>query len=483
MQDDDWRYFQSREFRQLLQRYESAQKAGVPLYMDADELTDVAEYYMSQQREKEATAAIALAVDLHPDSIDPQIFLARQQMFHGNLAEANHICDEISDQSDREVYFLRAELLIRAQKTDEADRLLDEALQSMTDEPELFIYDSAGVFMDYALWPQARKWVEKLKQRFPDYPDARFLEADLLVSTGDNEQAEPILNAILDADPYDTRAWNLLADAQSALEKYQEAVDSAEYVLAIEENDRHALLTKANAFFHLNRLEEAHDIYAAVLETDKSDETIYYMDAVCLTNMERFEEAAELLRRANKVGDGFSPEQVHIYLQQAYVESKLHHMRDAIAALDAAKDLASDEVNFEYELLLGQIYLENGFYAEAEEYFKQAIDVSPDKKNTLVLIGISFGECLYYKESAEILEATARIFGEEAQKAALPYLALCYYNLHNDKNYLKYLKKAAEVNRETTEYLFGSYFPGVRPEEYYTYAFKAIHGHFPKQKG
>ncbi|MBQ1909868.1 MAG: hypothetical protein II170_08020, partial [Bacteroidaceae bacterium] len=130
-----------------------------------------------------------------------------------------------------------------------------------------------------------------------------------------------------------------------------------------------------------------------------------------------------------------------------------------------------------------QIYLENGFYAEAEEYFKQAIDVSPDKKNTLVLIGISFGECLYYKESAEILEATASIFGEEAQKAALPYLALCYYNLHNDKNYLKYLKKAAEVNRETTEYLFGSYFPGVRPEEYYTYAFKAIHGHFPKQKG
>ena len=43
--DDDLKYFETPEFKDILERYETAHRAGLGIYMEADELTDVAEYY------------------------------------------------------------------------------------------------------------------------------------------------------------------------------------------------------------------------------------------------------------------------------------------------------------------------------------------------------------------------------------------------------------------------------------------------------
>ena len=38
-------YFDSEEFRNILDNYEESAKSGYPLYMDADDLADIADYY------------------------------------------------------------------------------------------------------------------------------------------------------------------------------------------------------------------------------------------------------------------------------------------------------------------------------------------------------------------------------------------------------------------------------------------------------
>ena len=122
--DNNNKYYQSRHFLRLLHRYEKSVSEGHVPYLEADELTDIAEYYMTGKQDAKANQAIQAAIDMHPDSVDPQIFLARQKMFYGKLDEARAIVDAIREQDDCEVIYIRAELLIKEGNADQASDFL-----------------------------------------------------------------------------------------------------------------------------------------------------------------------------------------------------------------------------------------------------------------------------------------------------------------------------------------------------------------------
>ena len=58
-------------------------ESHTPAYFEADELIDIAEYYASKGRHKDADKAIDLAIQLHPDNTDALIFRARSLMLLG----------------------------------------------------------------------------------------------------------------------------------------------------------------------------------------------------------------------------------------------------------------------------------------------------------------------------------------------------------------------------------------------------------------
>ena len=84
-EEEDYSYFENREFQKILYQYEDAVSHEQSVYMDADDLTDIAEYYMMNGRPTDAMEAIRIALALHPDSEDPQVVLARQAMVEGKL--------------------------------------------------------------------------------------------------------------------------------------------------------------------------------------------------------------------------------------------------------------------------------------------------------------------------------------------------------------------------------------------------------------
>ena len=143
--NEDYNYFQGKDFRKSLAAYEHMVATGEPAEFDSETLTDIAEYYAMNQRMDDADRCIQYALSFYPDSVDPQIFLSRQQMFFGQRAEAWRICNAITDQDDREVIFLRAELPsppavmpadvsavdLRQIKNIPLPRLIDRYLQNM----------------------------------------------------------------------------------------------------------------------------------------------------------------------------------------------------------------------------------------------------------------------------------------------------------------------------------------------------------------
>lgn len=482
MFEEDLSYFENKDFIRTLHDYEAARKEGRNIYLDADELTDIAEYYMVNNQEEMASQAISLAIQLHPDSIDPQIFLSRQEMFHNNLENAYRICNAIPNQNDREVTFLRAELLIRQERYDEAEDLLREACEREEEEKDAFIYDSVGIFIDYGLWDEAKEWCTWLKDINPHYKGLEEQEAEINVYTGNYDEAAVLLNHILDDNPYNLKAWNMLAETYRMNGQHKEAQDACNFALAIDEHNFTALTTMGNIYFVLSEYEQAHDYFMQALE-QKQDDVVAHMDALCLFHMEKYELSAEQLKIAGTLAGDDQLKQLSISMQEALVYGHLHKLDLAMEKLNFVHPLLKDKtLMVDYEVLYGQILLENQQAKQAKAHFQKALQISNEPDKIALIIGITYYETGIYDEAIRLLET----FLSDASYAkemdyALPYLALCFMKLRKAPQYIEYLRMAAEKCPVLTQNLFEDYFPGVAPEDYYLYAYKNAYGCFPEE--
>jgi hypothetical protein len=79
MNNDLSSYFEDPEFKDLLAKYEGMVESHTPTYFDAEELTDIAEYYASQGDEHKAEDAIvghrSLIVILREQSVPSWLVL------------------------------------------------------------------------------------------------------------------------------------------------------------------------------------------------------------------------------------------------------------------------------------------------------------------------------------------------------------------------------------------------------------------------
>ena len=479
MRQNEDSYFSEPQFKRLLQRYIKARHEGRPIYMDADELTDIAEYYMTNGNEGKANEAIELAVSLHPDSVDPQIFLARQEMFHDNLDEAHRICDAIGDQDDREVTFLNAELLIREERFSESVEYLLGKYDTLDDEPDMFLYDCACIYLDYELYEEAQVFTKRLSDDYPDKKaEAEVLTVDILMGQEDYKLAIPILNAILDRNPYDIDAWINMANAYKGLSSYPEAVECADYVLAMEPNNRKAVIVKAYCLFHMGQCQEASDLCDTYLQEHPEDAVVLSLCGSCHLSICKYETAKEYLETAAALGVDDERERIHLYMQLAFALSKLKKKDEALAAVDVAEGLINSNDKTETCLARGEIYLNNDDTENAVRQFLKALEYCKDKKQTFLTICITMMDADLIEDAKEMMTIMLAEFPEDRERMS-PYLAMCEYRLGNKKEYLDYIKLAAKADRDTTRLMFGQLYPNVEPEEYYMYAYHDYYGCYP----
>ena len=128
------------------------------------------------------------------------------------------------------------------------------------------------------------------------------------------------------------------------------------------------------------------------------------------------------------------------------------------------------------ETFLAYTFLHNGYLKEIE-----SLRDTIDEKYALSVY--SRGGKLHagYNDVAiDLLDDVWTICGTQEGKFVVPYLANCYLRKNDMENFLMYLKLAPFCDREATRILFRDRFPDIDPEDYYAYAYKEVHGAFPK---
>ncbi|MBO7120740.1 MAG: tetratricopeptide repeat protein [Bacteroidaceae bacterium] len=480
--EDSNKYYQSRHFLRLLHRYEKAISEGVTPYMEADELTDIAEYYMTGKQDAKATRAIQAAIDMHPDSVDPQIFLARQKMFYGKIDEARSIIDAIHEQDDLEVIFMRAELLIKEDHVDEASDFLLEQTSKVEDSVDEYIYNCTGIFMDYDQWEVAHEWAELLKRANPYHPQLPIIEAEIEMGLDNYEEAYDMLKEILDKQPYNSKAWVLLAETCISLDYFCEALEATDFALAINPEDYSAILMKANAYMRDGMMPEAIEHYKKYLELQPDDVGVLISLAMCYNNEERYTETLEPLKKAEELSVNQPDREQDLFqilLLRAFVLSRLGKFHEALTNMDNARNFAQEEVMWKCYVSEGDIYLHAKRVKEAQQAFSDALEKSPRQADTLFSIAISYSNADYNGIAIDLLEDVWAIYGKEDGKFVVPYIANCYLRKGDIKNFLTYLQMAPSCDREATQSLFRDRYPDIAPEDYYAYAYKEAYGVFP----
>lgn len=451
MNNDMSSYFEDQEFKNILAKYEGMVESHTPTYFDAEELTDIAEYYAYINEEEKADKAIELALQLHPANTDALIFKSRSFAIKGNLEEAYRVADLIEDTSDREVKFLKADLLIEENHIDKAEEILEELAESEEESFEVLL-DITMTYMDANQKDYAAKWLKKIRQKgFNETNNQTFRDAwcDFCMTFGEPEKAVKAFQLSLDELPYSIKHWIGLAKCYLAQLDSTKAHEAIDFALAIDEKNEEALEVKGFCHLQSENYQSAIDLFKQLLKSTQNKSRVYALIAKSYIELEMTQDALntclEWFKQCSNLTD-YEKSEIYSYIAMCY--SHLNNPIEGMKYIDAAINLNPFYRGF--ILQKGMIYLQTGEKESASNTFQKALALSPDDEQMEVMYSIA--NCyLYQKEYKETIEWCCKIISDypNDKLEALIISASVYYELGNTEQCLYHLSQAWKINNHT----------------------------------
>lgn len=449
MKDNFAQYFDKPEFKQLLGRYEEMQQGDRTYYFEATELTDIAEYYAMQGNSEQAEAALDYALRLHPENLDALIFKARARLINGHAIEARHILDSIADQSDREVMFLRAELLLASQQHAQAEALLRTLIEEENYEADSYA-DIIDLLVDNGQSDMANLWIDEASQRYPSHQTLTESAAYSHAQQERFDEAIELYNQLLDTDPYSTLYWEELGKIYFRLEEYDKAIEAFEFVIAINGDEcYYALYAAANCYFNIGNYERAEEYYHTIHERyPETVDPLFHM-GMCRVNRGDDDTALDYFTKALTTIPEGTEEQAQIYSQMSLIFSRKGQHAKAVTYTDEALKICPD--NTELIIMKGHELLCQGRYEESTELFLNALDRDEaNVERSLFLIGVSMlenGHCEMSHYILRLLKDNPAIEPE----MLYPYLCFCEWTLHEENFRTTLTEALAQCPQKTYE--------------------------------
>jgi len=467
-------YFNSEEFKELLNNYETSMKTGNQIFMDVDDLVDIADYYNQEGKADEAMEVIDYALQMYPNATLPNVFMARDALTNQDFDKAHEYLDRIEEHDDPDYHYLKAEIMIAEGHIEEADRYLrDYGLTVDADEHEDFVKDCANLYVDYGVNDKAYEWM--MRSRGDNSNDFKELMARTLFGLGKFKDSERIFNELIDSNPYSIRYWKALAGVQLMAEDYSDAISSSEYAIAIDPTDSEGLLCKANALMHLQNYEEAAKYYKRYTELEAFDELGFFHLGVCHIYMGKYEKALDELLMAERIAAPSSNALLQIYQELAFCYSALKQPDRALDMIDRTENMTDDHDNF--LVIKGHILLENGLLQEAEKIWKQALVDSGFSPSIMLRIIVSLYDNHYLKAAYTLMKKFSETIEEEGEfpTEGYSYMALCCHDLGYKEEFLEYLGIAVEKNPTQAKTILGQLFPpDTDVNDYYSYMYHQL---------
>ncbi len=301
----------------------------------------------------------------------------------------------------------------------QAIEMLYKALSLEADNNEI-LYQLGELYYLLHNYPRALQYIQQVLEKDSVHLQALKLLKNIYIKQMDLMQAKEISEKIYSIEPSSKNLASLVnicgkLDMLEELAKYQDKIS----------DDSKCLYEYAYALYNNKKTEDAEKTAAKVLEANSDDEDFLILSGKIAFDKNDFDKAKEIFLKFGK--NTQNPEILNYQGLFAMDEMKF---------IDAIKDFSKassiDKTNPVYLYNLANAYFLNGWYEEAVNAYKEAIQLAPDNldyRYSLAYLYFKYKQDEKAKKEIDfILEQNGKYYPARVIRALL---------LFNGKNYLE----------------------------------------------
>lgn len=425
------------ELQEILKRYDNLKKGRGQSYIDEESFEKIIDYFDEKEDIGSALEAAEKGAEQYPFSSTMVIRRADLLIATHKYREALNLLDHAAtlDSGDINVYILKTDAYLALDKQEKAVEILEQALALFTGEERIsLLFELADVYDDYQEFEKVFDCLKLILEEEPNNEEALYKICFWTDFTGRNEESIKLHQKIIDDFPYNDLAWFNLGAAYQGIKLYEKALDAYHYAVAINEKFDYAYRNMGDAYIRLKKYKEAIEVLQKVLELTKPEALIYEALGYCYDKLHNNGQARFYYRKASHI----SPDDSKLYYKIACTYFNEGEWESAAKQLETALRIHRHQA--EYNLLMGECKMQQGFYKDAIHYFSAVVSQSPrNKRGWEALVRcLYFGK--YYEEAGEQVSAAIKIFN--AQPIFVYYLSAILFALGKTKEGILQLENA-----------------------------------------
>jgi tetratricopeptide (TPR) repeat protein len=353
-----------------LDRYERMLRSEQLYYFDSETLLQMAEFHQTNNMLDKAQEVIRFGLCLHPDDFDLGLKHADLVSLSGNEYEALRLLDELEQKhpGEADIYILRGNICLDLEEYEKAIENFKMAIDYV-DEPHEIHISLAYAYRHLNDFEKAELNILKAMAMRGDEIDAAEEFVDLYVSSNQHMRGIYQTDYLIDKDPYNLVAWFARGNLYLLMNDFDQAIESLEYCLAIDDTFVPALYLLASACSALQRYEQAIEFYQRSLRLEMPDAYTYFCMGECYAELKQYNEARSYYRKSARLAPSNSD--IYYSIALTYVAQKRwreanHYIRKAI---DLNKHVS------DYYLVLGDCEFHLNHWSQANDCFIRAVEL------------------------------------------------------------------------------------------------------------
>lgn len=395
-------YRQDREeLKELLKLYDNLKNGKPNSFIEEDSFERIIDYYDESEKLNEALEAAQYGVEQYPYSAALLLKKADLLIALKKYKEALYVLDkaELLDSKDTNLYILKTDAYLALDQQQKAAEILEAAIDDFNGDEKIdLLFELADVYDDYENFEKVFDCLKLILEQEPNNEEALYKICFWTDYTGRNEEGIRLHQNIIEDFPFNELAWFNLAAAYQGLKLYEKAIDAYQYAVAIDEKFDFALRNMGDAYIRLRKYREAIEVLEKVLELTRPEDVIYEALGHCFDKMGNYAQARFNYKKASHLNN--EDTQLNYKIACTYMNEA--NWTSAIKNLEIAMRI--HKMQWDFNLAMGQCYMELNKLDDAITYFGNVVRVRPKNINGW----LELLKCLYKSEMfEEVLEYAA----------------------------------------------------------------------------
>jgi tetratricopeptide (TPR) repeat protein len=362
------------ELKELLQQFDNLKSGKSNSFIEEDSFERIIDHFDEKEKLAEALEAADYGIEQYPYSSALLLKKADLLIALRRYKEALFILEEAEmlDSRDTNLYILKTDAYLALDQQQKAASVLEAAIDDFEGEEKIdLLFELADVYDDYEDFGKVFDCLKLILDQEPNNEEALYKICFWTDFTGRNEEGIKLHQRIIDDFPFNELAWFNLGAAYQGLKLYEKAIDAYLYAVAIDEKFDYAWRNMGDAYIRLRKFKDAVEVLEKVLELTRPEDVIYEAIGHCYDRMGNFAEARFNYRKASHMNKDDS--QLHYKIACTYMNEA--SWNNAIKSLEVAMRI--HRMQPEYNLAMGQCYMELEKLEDAITYFGNVVRVRP----------------------------------------------------------------------------------------------------------